>query len=195
MIPVYASQFIRTLVALFVITDSIGNLPFFIGLTEGATKDERKKIFSSAVFTGLFLLLVFVFFGTLIFDLFNLTIDDLKIAGGILLFILALEILLRGKVGFEHKEDIGIVPLGCPLLVGPGAITSTLVLLRIYNFWVVLAAVLTCFLLIWILLIFAERIFLLIGRNGSLIVAKISAIIISVIAVNFVREGILSLLK
>jgi len=193
--PMYIFTFIKSLIALFVITDSVGNLPFFIGLTEELSKEERRKAFSTALLTGLSLLLIFVFGGTLLLDFFNLTINDLKIAGGGLLFVIAVEILLRGKVYVEHKEEVGIVPLGCPLLVGPGAITTALVLLKIYNFWIVLAAIFTCFFLIWLVLHFAELIYSFLGRNGSLIIQKIAAIIISAIAVQFIREGILAILR
>ncbi len=191
--PIFFDQFFKTLIALFIITDSIGNLPFFIGLTEDLSVSERRKTFAAAILTGVVLLAVFVFAGALIFDLFSLTIDDVKIAGGILLLMVGIEIMLKGKVLVEHKEDIGVVPLGCPLLVGPGAITTTLVLLKAYDFWAVLAGVVACFILIWLVLHFAENIYNFLGRNGSLIITKIAAILVSAIAVQFIRQGIQAL--
>jgi multiple antibiotic resistance protein len=183
-------QIIKVAVALFIITDSIGNLPFFMGLTEGATKDERRKIFSTAILTGFLMIVVFALAGTMIFDLFDLTIDDVRIAGGILLMLISVEILIRGKINYEHKEDIGIVPLGCPLLVGPGAITTVLMMLRIYSFYAVAAGVLACFFLIWLVLHFSENIYSLLGKNGSLVITKIAGILMAAIAVRFIRLGI-----
>ncbi len=188
-------QFIKSLIALLIITDSIGNLPFFIGVTEGASKEERRKIFNNAVITGFILLLIFIFAGTALLDLFNLTMDDLKIAGGILLFLVAIEIMLRGRINVEHKEEVGVVPLGCPLLVGPGAITTAMVLLKIYGYLVVLSAIFVCFLLIWLVLYYAEFIYKFLGRNGTLIISKIMAILIAAIAVQFIRQGIIALFK
>lgn len=186
-------QFLKVFIAMFIITDSIGNLPFFIGLTDDLPRQERRQIFSTAIITGAALLAIFVFAGSLIFGLFALTIEDMKIAGGILLLLIAIEIMIKGKIQVEHKEDIGVVPLGCPLLVGPGAITSALVMIRLYNFWAVIAGITACFIVIWLILRYAEMIYGIIGRNGSLIITKIAAIIIAAIAVQFMRQGIQSI--
>jgi len=188
--PIFLIQLFRSVVALFIITDMPGNLPFFIGLTEGETQQERRKTFTLSILTGLFMLLFFVFAGMLILDFFNVTFDDFRIAGGILLLFVAIELMLRGKVHVEHKEDIGVVPLGSPLLVGPGAITTSLVLLRLYGYQVVISAILICFFLIWIMLFYAEAIHKILGKNGSLIITKIAGIIIAAIAVQFIRQGL-----
>jgi multiple antibiotic resistance protein len=185
--------FIKSLIALFIITDSPGNLPFFIGLTEDLTLSERRKAFATAILTGLLMLLLFLFAGMALLDLFNVTLDDFKIAGGILLLWIAIEIMLRGRINIEHKEDMGVVPLGCPLLVGPGAITTSLVLLKMYGYGVVISAILACFALIWLVLHYADQIHRILGKNGSLILTKIAAILIAAIAVQFVRQGIMDI--
>ncbi len=182
--------FLKSFVALFIITDVIGNLPFFLGLTEGETAAEQRKVFTTALLTGLGILLGFVFLGNALLELFNVTLNDFRIAGGILLFWIAIEIMLRGRINIEHKEDMGVVPLGSPLLVGPGAITSALVLLQLYGYAVVLSAIVACFAAIWLVLYFAEAIHAVLGKNGSLILTKIAAILIAAIAVQFVRQGI-----
>lgn len=187
---VFWTQVIRVAIALFIITDSLGNIPFFITLTEGASPQERKKIIFTAIFTGLFLLGFFVFAGNLIFDLFSLTMEDIQIAGGILLFFISSQVLLHGEFMAEHREEIGVMPLGSPLLVGPGAITTTLVLARIYDLPAVIVGVLLCFILIWLVLRFSGSIYKIIGRNGALIITRIAAIIIAAIAVRFIRVGI-----
>jgi multiple antibiotic resistance protein len=186
---------VKSVIALFIITDSPGNLPFFIGLTENETKEERRKTFALAILTGFFMLIFFIFAGTLILDLFNVTLDDFKIAGGILLLYIAIELMLRGKFNVEHKEDMGVVPLGIPLLVGPGAITTALVLLKLYGYQVILTAVMICFFLIFLVLYFAENIYSFLGKNGTLIITKIAAILIAAIAVQFIRQGIVDLIK
>ncbi len=184
--------FLKSLIALFIITDSPGNLPFFMGLTEGETTQERRKIFSTAILTGFILLIVFLFAGMALLDLFDVTLDDFKIAGGILLFWIAIEIMLRGRISIEHKEDMGVVPMGSPLLVGPGAITTSLVLLQLYGYAVVISAILACFALIWLVLYFSEPIYKFLGKNGSLVLTKIAAILIAAIAVQFIRQGIMA---
>ncbi len=186
----FFEQFLRVFIAMFIITDVLGNLPFFIGLTEGQTQPERRKTFTTAILTGVVLLAVFVFAGSLIFNLFDLTIDDVRIAGGILLLFVAIEIMIKGKINIGQKEDLGVVPLGSPLLVGPGAITSALVMLKVYPFWAVIAGITACFLVIWLILNFADTVYGFMGRNGALIITKIAAIIIAAIAVLFIRQGI-----
>ncbi len=182
--------FLKSFVALFIITDVIGNLPFFLGLTDGETQAEQRKVFATALLTGLVILLGFVFLGNALLELFNVTLNDFRIAGGILLFWIAIEIMLRGRINLEHKEDMGVVPLGSPLLVGPGAITTSLVLLQLYGYFVVLAAIVACFIAIWIILYFADAIHAVLGKNGSLVLTKVAAILIAAIAVQFVRQGI-----
>ena len=83
-----------------------------------------------------------------------------------------------------------MVPLGCPLLVGPGAITTVLVMTKIYPLTAVLLGVAACFILIWLVLYFDEAIYRVIGRDGSLIITKIAAIIIAAISVNLIMTGI-----
>jgi multiple antibiotic resistance protein len=129
----------------------------------------------------------------MVFSLFDLTIEDLKIAGGILLLFIAVEVMLRGRVTFEHKEDVGVVPLGCPLLVGPGAITTLLVVLKLYDLYAVLLGVFICFVFIWLALYFAENIYRFLGRNGALIITKIASILIAAIAVRFIRQGMMAI--
>ena len=184
--------FLKSVIALFIITDSPGNLPFFMGVTEGETTEERRKTFATAILTGLVLLLVFIAVGMALLDLFDVTLDDFKIAGGILLLWIAIEIMMRGRINIEHKEDMGVVPLGSPLLVGPGAITTSLVLLKLYGYAVILSAIVACFALIWLVLYFGESIYKFLGKNGSLILTKIAAILIAAIAVQFIRQGIMA---
>jgi multiple antibiotic resistance protein len=190
---VFFWPFIKSFVALFIITDSIGNLPFFLGLTEGETQSEQRKVFSTALITGFAILIGFIFLGNALLGLFNVTFDDFRIAGGILLFWIAIEIMLRGRINIEHKEDMGVVPLGSPLLVGPGAITTSLVLLQLYGYVVVISAIVACFAVIWLVLYFADAIHAVLGKNGSLILTKIASILIAAIAVQFVRQGICSI--
>lgn len=187
--------FLKSLVALFIITDSVGNLPFFLGLTEGEDQAEQRKVFTTALVTGFIILVGFLFLGNALLTLFSVTLDDFRIAGGVLLFWIAVEIMLRGRINIEHKEDLGVVPLGSPLLVGPGAITTSLVLLQLYGYWVVLSAIIVCFALIWIVLLFADRIYAVLGKNGALILTKIASILIAAIAVQFIRQGITGILR
>ncbi|HVN67109.1 MAG TPA: MarC family protein [Candidatus Sulfotelmatobacter sp.] len=190
---VFFWPFFKSFVALFIITDSVGNLPFFLGLTEGETQAEQRKVFTTALLTGFAILIGFILIGNALLALFNVTLDDFRIAGGILLFWIAIEIMLRGRINIEHKEDMGVVPLGSPLLVGPGAITTALVLLQLYGYGIVISAIVACFAVIWLVLYFADAIHAVLGKNGSLILTKVASILIAAIAVQFVRQGLFSI--
>lgn len=190
MMELFFWPFIKSVVALFIITDSLGNLPFFLGLTEGETQAEQRKVFTTALITGFVILIGFILLGNALLALFNVTLDDFRIAGGVLLFWIAIEIMLRGRINIEHKEDMGVVPLGSPLLVGPGAITTALVLLQLYGYAVVISAIVACFAVIWLVLFFADHIYAFLGKNGALILTKIASILIAAIAVQFIRQGI-----
>lgn len=181
-------------IALFIIIDPLGNLPIFIGLTGDKTKEERKKILKIVALTALVLLLIFTFAGTGILKIFKITISDFKIAGGLLLLAISLKILIVGYV-IPESEEIGVVPLACPLLVGPGAITTTMVFLGIYGLKITLVAILISFLLTSVILNFAENIYNFLGKTGALIISKIVAILISAIAVQYIRSGIEEMIK
>jgi len=187
--------FFRAFIALFIITDILGNLPIFIGLTEDETKEERRRTFTIAIITAFVLLLLFTFAGRGILALFHITLSDFKIAGGILLLAIALTLLIRRELLIHHDETMGAVPLGCPLLTGPGAITTALVLLGDYGVGVTFTAVVACFAANWVILLFAENIYEALGKRGTGIISKIISILIAAIAVQFIREGIISLIQ
>jgi multiple antibiotic resistance protein len=187
-------ELLQAVVALFIIIDPLGNLPVFIGLTEGMSHKERKDIFVEALYVGFLLLLLFTLAGTGILTLFKISLDDFKVAGGILLLAISLSMLIRGNfVDLTDKRDIGAVPLGIPLMTGPGAITTTMVLIGMYGVKLTLAAVVINFLISGFIFYWADVIYNMLGRTGSMIIAKVMAIILAAIAVKFIREGIVSM--
>jgi multiple antibiotic resistance protein len=186
-------ELLQAVTALFIIVDPLGNLPIFIGLTEGLSARERKDTFVEALYVGFLLLLLFTLAGTGILTLFRISLDDFKIAGGILLLVISLFMLTRGYfVEIKDHKDIGAVPLGCPLLVGPGAITTAMVLIGLYGVKLTLVAVVINFLISGAIFYWADAIYEKLGRTGSMIIANVMAIILASIAVKFIREGIMS---
>lgn len=185
------TPFLKSFLALFIITDSLGNLPIFLALTEKQTEAKRRATLRIAVLTGFVLLLFVSLVGSGVLTLFNISLVDFKVAGGALLFVIAILILIGGQwYGAGEEEDLGAVPLGCPLLVGPGAITTAIVLIGDYGLNITLYAIMANFILAWVIFRFAERIHKYLGHTGSLIIAKIMAILIAAIAVKYMREGI-----
>lgn len=183
---------LRAVVALFVVVDPIGNVPIFMGLTKNLSPAQRSRAFRSAVLISTILLLIFAFAGQLLLTLFGISIHSFKIAGGLLLLILAMKILISGS--WEEKEvtpeGAGAVPMAFPLLAGPGAITTTMVLLQITGVVEVILAVLIVIFITSVVLALIERIYLILGESGSSVAARLMAVFIAAIAFQFMIEGI-----
>ncbi|MEM2913068.1 MAG: MarC family protein [Candidatus Bathyarchaeia archaeon] len=182
----------RSFISLFIIVDPFGNIPIFIGLTEGISSDSRRRIFHIATITGFILLLAFALAGREILSFFGITLQSFMIAGGILLLIIAVRILVIG--GWEERsrspESIGVVPIAVPLLVGPGAITTTIINLETYGILTTIISVVLVFIIVWLTLRFIEPIYRVLGRSGSIVIARVMALLIAAIAVQFIIEGL-----
>ncbi len=183
----------KSIISLFIIVDPFGNIPIFIGLTEKIGREERKKIFHTATLAGLVLLLAFAIAGKEILNIFGITLQSFMIAGGILLLIIAIRILIAG--GWEEHitpESVGVVPIAVPLLVGPGAITSTILNLQENGILVTVISVMIVFTVVWLILRFIEPIYRMLGRVGSTIIARVMALLIAAIAVQYIINGLQS---
>jgi multiple antibiotic resistance protein len=184
---------VRAAVALFVIVDPFGNIPIFIGLTEKIPKEKKSKIYNTATIVSVILLLVFAFTGQEIFTLFGVSMYSFEIAGGILLLIIAIRILITGSMHetSESPESIGAVPIAMPLLVGPGAITTTIFSIQCYGIAITIASVLIVLGGTWVILRFIDRIYGFLGKTGSVVIAKVMALLIAAIAVQYIIGGIM----
>jgi multiple antibiotic resistance protein len=188
-------QFISAFLLLFIITDPIGNLPLFLALTEKQSDARRKNTLRIAVLTGFVILLIVSLLGTGILKFFRITLTDFKVAGGALLFIIAILILIGRRWEATESEDVGAVPLGCPLLVGPGAITTTIVLIGEYGLNLTLYAIMANFVTSWVIFRFSNSLNRILGTTGSKIIAKVMAILIAAIAIKYMREGIIDIVR
>ncbi len=188
-------SFAKAFLVLFIITDPLGNLPVFLALTGKQTSEKRQRTLRVAVLTGFVLLLFFSLIGQAFLSLFNISLTDFKIAGGALLFVIGIKILIGDKLTEPEDDDVGAVPLGCPLLAGPGAITTTIVLIGDYGLNMTLYAVMANFLVSWIIFNFANTIYRVLGETGSKIIARIMAILIAAVAVKYLRIGIFEVLR
>jgi len=187
--------FIQATVWLLLILDPLGNLPLFMAATHHQSSLERRRTFSLATVTAFVLLVVFMLGGITVLNLFRVTLEDLQIAGGLLLLIIAIRIVLFGHWGVEETSQTSFVPLACPLLAGPGAITATLVLQATYGLPITTLAVVASFLITWLILMFGERIFRVLGNTGSMVLAQVMALLLATIAIQFIRSGFTSIWK
>ena len=187
----FISELTRAFVALFIIVDPFGNIPIFVGLTENITDAQRKKTYNTAILVGFALLLVFSFTGQEILSLFGLSIYSFEVAGGILLLIIAIRILISGfHENTESPESLGAVPIAIPLLVGPGAITTTIFNLQSYGTIITIAAVVIVLALTWVILRFINGFYKVLGKTGAIVIARVMALLIAAIAVQYILTGV-----
>ena len=180
----------KSFISLFIVVDPFGNIPIFIGLTEGIGSGSRRRIFHTATITGFILLLAFALAGRQILNFFGVTLQSFMIAGGILLLIIAVRILVIGGWEERSPESIGVVPIAVPLLVGPGAITTTIINLETYGLLTTIMSVVLVFVIVWLTLRFIEPIYKVLGRSGSIVIARVMALLIAAIAIQFIIEGL-----
>jgi multiple antibiotic resistance protein len=185
------SDLTKATIALFIIVDPFGNIPIFVGLTENITDAQRRKTYNTAILVGVALLLVFAFTGQEILSLFALSIYSFEVAGGILLLIIAIRILISGfHENVESPESLGAVPIAIPLLVGPGAITTTIFNLQAYGTAITIAAVVVVLALTWVILRFINGFYKILGKTGSIVIARVMALLIAAIAVQYILTGV-----
>lgn len=142
---------------------------------------------------GAVLLLIFAFLGNEILSIFGLSIFSFEIAGGVLLLIVSVKILSSSRTtpdeAAESPESLGAVPIAIPLLVGPGAITTTIFNLQSYGTVVTILAVIVVLAITWIILRFINQIYRILGKTGALVIARAMALLIAAIAVQYILNG------
>jgi multiple antibiotic resistance protein len=190
--------YILTFIPIFVAVDAIGNIPLFVTLVEGTTKEERHKIIMDSTATATIVALLFMLVGKWVFRMIGITIPDFQIAGGILLFVIAVQLLLpgmqKGILTDIHDKDVGVFPLGTPLITGPAVLTTTLMMLDSFGISATCIALLVNMLIVWLTLAKADVIMRIMGSSGTRAFAKIMYILLAAIGVMMVRRGIMGVL-
>ena len=187
--------FFEAFILLFAVVDAVGTVPIFIGLTEGYSGD-RRRIVREAVIIATAILVVFVLFGWLIFNAFGITINDFRVAGGIILFMVAVD-HLRGEGdrsrGLE-PSDLAAFPLATPLLAGPGAISTVVIISTSpYSPFLALVVVLCNAALAYLILSSSDWVRRALGKNGTIALSRITALLIAALAVSFIVTGLIGL--
>jgi multiple antibiotic resistance protein len=187
--------FTSVFVTLVVIMDPVGTIPVFLALTSGRSARARRRLAWQAVLVAVGVIAAFALFGQQILRYLGITVAALQGAGGLLLVLVALE-LLTGKQ--EDPEDaptanVALVPLGTPLLAGPGAIVATIVYVRgahgFSDAWAIIAGIAAVHLLLYLALRFANVILRVIREGGVLLVTRISGLLLSAIAVQLIATS------
>ncbi|ODT72756.1 MAG: antibiotic resistance protein MarC [Pelagibacterium sp. SCN 63-23] len=187
-------------------TVGVADIAFiFAALTKDNTPAQRRVFATRGVLVALGILMFFAVLGNLILDVFGITIPALRTAGGILLLLIAIDMVFArhsGGTGTTDEEeiearqshDISVFPLAMPLMAGPGAISAVILLTTgarsDLEFWLVLAAIAVILALAWLTLLIAIPIQKLLGLTGLSVVSRIVGILLAALAVQFVFDGI-----
>jgi len=193
-----------SLSSIFFIVDPLGTAPVFLAITEGKSAAERKRTAFRASLVTFMILLVFAFVGEWILKLLRVTISSFQIAGGILIFTIALSMLqarrsrAKSTPQEEHEkqegDDVAIFPLAIPMLSGPAAITTVMVLINLstsplHRVLVILAIALTS-LFCYLILRASGRLLNLLGQTGINVLTRLMGLLLAVISVQLVIDGI-----
>ncbi len=187
-------EVIKATLMLFVVLDAIGNAPLFYYFTRTMTVSKRKATIRLSIVVAMGILMFFVIFGDLLLKYLGTSINDFRIAGGLILFIYAVLGLL-GHTSAEDvsEEEIAVVPLATPLLAGPGSITVVIYIKYMWGFLVAITSLAINIAIAWVLLEAGDKLLSLLGRRGSIVLSKIMSIILAVYAVSMIRGGIISM--
>jgi len=178
-------------IPLFVAVDAFGVLPIFVSLTEGLSAKEKNRVVIQSIWTASVVAVVFVLLGRLIFRFLGITIADFMIAGGAILFCISItDIINPTKTRRIPAENLGSVPLGIPLIVGPAVLTTSLVLESQYGLPATIISILLNILIASAVFRQSQLLITFLGDAGSKALSKVMSLLLGAIAVMLIRHGI-----
>jgi len=193
--------------SLFTMVNPLGTIPVYTSLTGNLSSAEAKKVAYKAVITATLTLFLFAFAGKFIFNFFAISVNSLKVVGGIIFFMAGFDMLqarlIRTKQDNETTKqfasDIAITPLAIPIICGPGAMTVSIVLYSEAVHWeqklVVFGTIVVIMLITLIFLLSGRKIISFVGENGNKVLMRIMGLIVMVIAVEFLFSGLKPILQ
>lgn len=191
------THFDQIFVPIFVAMSTLSALPIFLSMTEGLTPEQSRRTANSAVLTALVVAMLITVAGQAIFRLLGITVNDLRVAGGVILLVLSIHDLLFSRLDRKEKElraDAGVVPLGVPLIVGPATMTTCLVLADVYGRGEVLVSLLLNLAITSVLLRNAHQVKRVVNPSVSQAFGKVMAVFMAAIAVSMMRVGVAAFL-
>lgn len=188
--------FLSVFVTLLVIMNPPGAVPIFLGLTASLTHPQRVIAARRASLVALGVIAAFAVFGQQILTYLHISLPALQGAGGLLLLLVALQLLVGQDSGVASDAgvNVALVPLGTPILAGPGAIVATMLAVRAANgvagFLAVAVGLVTALLMVWLFLRFAGQVHRLLRDSGTMLVTRIAGLLLSAIAVQMIANSV-----
>ena len=185
------ANFFLSFVAIFVALDVVGTLPMYVTMTNGMTEFERRKVVNTSMLIAFLVAVAFMVGGEALFQHLGITLSDFKIAGGIVLLLISLADLVgSAEVKSRASGQTGIVPLAVPLITGPAVLTTLILQVSRFGWLITVLALSTNYAMAWLLLYRSQAVTRVIGRDGTVVVSKIAALLLAAIAVSMIRGGV-----
>ncbi len=202
-------QFVKYFVLLFVVIEPVSLVPLFGALTRGNTDRERRRIAMKSTILAAIILFVFAIAGDYLLKLLGITVDAFKIGGGLLLFMLAVDMVFARHSGLRsatvreqdearYREDISVFPMAFPLLAGPGSLATVLLLTgEARGDWIMISVMLGVLALVLVitlvLLLLTPQVMRVLGLTGANVISRLLGVVLVALAVQFVVDGVRSL--
>ncbi len=187
----FFDSFVLTFIPLFIVIDTIGNLPIVLSLSEGMTPREHRRLINIALITATIVGLIFLFFGKFILDVMGISVGAFSIAGGIILLVFAIRYLLAGRWTNVIKEEmIAVVPIGTPLIVGPATITTLLLLATEFPLYIILLSLAANLLISWVVFLTGNKLVKFFGKGGIAAVSQVFNLLLVAIAITMIIRGL-----
>jgi multiple antibiotic resistance protein len=180
----------------FVALDPLGILPVFVSLTSEMSDAERRKVVRQSTVTAFLVAVGFLAAGKSVFALLGITVSDFKVAGGVLLFIIAIiDLIFPERTRAFPKETLGVVPIGIPLIVGPGVLTLLLISVHAYGYISTILCLILNLLIVWLVFSHSPRLMRLLKEGGAKGIGKVFALLLAAFAMMMIRTGIADWIK
>lgn len=190
--PLISFKIFLPFIPFFVAFDALGILPIFVSLTGEMAPPERKKVVRQSILTAFLVSIGFLMVGKSVFAFLGISVSDFKVAGGILLFILAvIDLIFLEKTRTFPKETLGVVPIGIPLIVGPAVLTLLLMVVHTYGFVSTIFCLILNLLIVWFVFSQSQWIIRVLKEGGAKGIGKVSSLLLAAFAVMVIRTGIM----
>jgi multiple antibiotic resistance protein len=184
-------EFIRSFITLFIIMDPFMSVAFFLGYSKNLDSKQKDKSIMIAIGVAAFLLLLFLISGLYLLGVLSISFDGFKIAGGIILLIMGVTTVLAIDIGSKTENvSSGAILIGTPILAGPGALTTIIILSRDYGLVIPALAAIAVLVVSYIMLKFSKNLQMFIGTEIIEIMSKVLGLLLAALAVDFIHAGI-----
>ena len=190
------NEILLVFIPMFFTVDPIGILPIFASLTQGLSPQSKRDIIIQSLITASLVAVGFILLGKVIFHFLGITMGDFMVAGGVILFCLAMvDLTVQGKTRRGVASELGAVPIGTPLVVGPAVLTISLMLVTVHGLVITLIALFLNIAIVGIVFISSDALMRLLGSAGSRALSKVMMLLLAAIGVMMVRRGIIEIMR